>query len=124
MILGKQKRGVTTRWDLLLAEAEYRLEMERCPQCGQPRYICNNTDPDIGFDIRIEECHATQARTRAEKSREKQKKDSTGIQLGADPFTYSQTPLDEFREPFYVDQMAKAAEKVATRPVIPRSEPL
>lgn len=119
------KNGAPSRWDLLLAEAEKLVELERCVQCGQPRYICQSTDPDIAFDIRTEVCNATQARDRAEKARNKGKKPENipvGVTLGADPYTYSQTPLDDLRESFYIQQAKERESKVALRPVRPRDD--
>lgn len=124
LIAGEQNRaGRPGEWDLLLAEAEVLVELERCKQCGQPRYVCQSDDPDIAFEIREEVCYATQARAKAEKTRNKGKKPEdvpAGVMLGTEPYTYSQTPLEELRNPFY-EQKAKDREaKVELRPVIPR----
>lgn len=125
-MLGKQKKtGAPSEWDLLLAEAEVLVEMERCKQCMQPRYICQSDDPDIAFDIRVETCNATQARDKAEKSRNKGKKDApVGVLLGTEPYSYSQTPLEMFRNSFYETQGVERAKKVELRPVRPRDKPL
>lgn len=124
VITQKQDRaGRPGEWDFLLAEAEVLVELERCGQCGQPRYVCQSEDPDVAFEIREEVCYATQARAKAEKTRNKGKKPEdipAGVLLGTEPYTYSQTPLQELREPFYKNKEKERAEKVALRPVIPR----
>lgn len=99
------------------------VEKERCGQCGEPRWVCQSDDPDIDFEIIVEECHATQARDRAEKSRNKGKKEApAGIALGTEPYTYSRTPIDNLREAFYEQKTKERDEKLKTRPVIPRSD--
>lgn len=93
--------------------------MERCGQCGQPRYVCQSDDPDIGFQLRVEECNATQVRARAEESREKKKKSAAGISLSTEPYTHSGADLDAFRDPYYEAKLkereAEAAELEARR---------
>jgi hypothetical protein len=118
MILGKHKKGAPGEWDLLLAEAEFLVESERCTQCGQLKYICQSEDPDIAFHIRAEECHATQARARAEKQRTNggKKEAPAGVVLGPEPFTYSRTPLEELRIPFYEGEMKKREALEKERP--------
>lgn len=122
MIIGKHKKGVPGKWDLLLAEAEHMVESERCPQCGNLRYICQSDDPDIAFQIRKEECHATQAREREEKKQTRggKKEAPSGVILGADPYTYSGTALDDLRIPFYETQVKQREQIEAARPVRPR----
>ncbi len=122
MIVGKHKKGAPGKWDLLLAEAEFIVESERCPQCGQLRYICQSDDPDIGFQIRADECHATRARDKSEKARTKngKKEAPAGVILGAEPFSYSRTPLDRLRIPFYEQQAKEREEQERQRPVRPR----
>jgi len=98
------------------------VESERCSQCGLLRYQCQSDDPDIGFDIRAEECHATQARVKAEKQRTRggKKDPKPGVVLGADPFTHSRTPLEQLRIPFYEQKAKEREQKEAERPVRPR----
>lgn len=97
--------------------------MERCKQCGEPRWVCQSNDPDIGFDILVEECHATQARERAEKKRNKGKKEvPAGIALGTEPYTYSGAPLEDLRAPFYTEKQKEREEKLKLRPSIPRGD--
>jgi hypothetical protein len=122
MILGKHKKGAPRKWDLLLAEAEYLVESERCQQCGQLKYICQSDDPDIGFSIRAEECHATQARARSEKQRTNngKKEAPAGVILGTEPFTYSRTPLVELRIPYYESEAKRLDALEKERPFRPR----
>lgn len=124
LIKGEQNRaGRPGKWDLLLAEAEALVELERCGQCGQPRYICQSDDPDIAFDIRTETCNATQARAKAEKTRNKGKKPENipaGVLLGTEPYTYSQRPLESLRDTYYEQQQKNYENKVEQRPVRPR----
>lgn len=89
------------------------VEAERCGQCGQPRYICQSDDPDIGFHLRLEECNATQKRLRFEEARSKKKKEAAGIAVGTEPFTYSGAELDSFRDPFYEAKLKERAEEEA-----------
>lgn len=125
LIVGKQKRGGQPgKWDLLLAEAEVLVEMERCKQCGQPRYICQSEDSDIAFDIRVETCHATQAREKAEKARNKNRKEpEVGVVMGTEAYSLSRTDLEEFRQPFYEQTMKEREAKAELRPLIPREAP-
>ncbi len=122
MILGKHKVGGPRKWDLLLAEAEFIVESERCPQCGLLRYQCQSDDPDIAFQIRTETCNATRARAKAEKAMTKDgKKDApVGTVLGADAYTYSKTPLEQLRVPFYEEQSKRQEALEKERPYRPR----
>lgn len=106
-------------------EAESLIELERCSQCGQPRWICQNDDPDIAFAIQVETCNAIRAKERAEKARSKRNKDAeVGVALGIEAYTYSQTPLDDFREPFYEQAQKDREKRASERPVRPREKPL
>lgn len=105
MILGKRAKGGPSKWDLLLAQAEHLLESERCPQCGNPRYICQSDDNDIDFYLYDEVCNATQKRLKHEKRKEKENRD--GIVVGTEAYTYSGTDLTSFRDGYYEGEIAK-----------------
>jgi hypothetical protein len=122
VILGKQKSGTPGKWDLLLANAETILDLERCPQCNQPKYVCQNEDPDIEFRVYDETCHATAKRVRYEKSKA-DSKGRDGVAVGVEAYTHSGTPLDQFRGPFYEIEYERRREREAARPIIPREHP-
>lgn len=109
------------KWDLLLAEADAILEMERCQQCGNFRYVCENADPDIQIDLTPHECNI--ARAQAKASRELKGEAADGITYTHEAYTESRTPLGEFREPFYKEQSAMRELLLKSRRHIPREHP-
>ncbi|MDF2506261.1 MAG: hypothetical protein K0Q52_120 [Microbacterium sp.] len=124
MILGKQKRGTPGKWDLLLANAETILDLERCPQCNQPKYVCQNSDPDIDFRVYEEECHAMLAKAKHEKKiKDKDKENRAHISVGVEAYTHSKTDTVEFRGPFYQEQAVRRENREQSRPLIPREHP-
>ena len=123
LILGKQKSSLPTKWDLLLAEAEKTLEMERCPQCGNPRWVCQSDDSDIDFRVYDETCNAMRKKQQQEEKNSKKKGDRSGIIVGVEAYTHSDTPLVEFREPFYLDKERSRAASEEGRVVRPREHP-
>ena len=54
--------------DFLLHEAYAILESERCNQCGIPRYICHNDDPNVEFEMVEDSCVATARKDQFEES--------------------------------------------------------
>ena len=124
MILGRPAKGKPKKWDLLLAQAEAILESERCPQCGQPRYICHSQDNDIDFYIYDDVCEASRKRGKYEERKAKEKgSNRSGVQVGIEPFTYSRTAFADFREPYYVGELEKRARREADRLFRPRDHP-
>ncbi|MGO2150803.1 MAG: hypothetical protein ACTH32_06335 [Microbacterium gubbeenense] len=110
--------------DLLLAEAEQILEMERCPQCGNPRYVCQSDDPDIDFRIYDEECNAMRKKAKYESRKSKKDNaDRDGIIVGVEAYVHSSTPLDQFRDPYYEEQIKLREVREQERPVRPRDLP-
>lgn len=107
---------------MLLAKANGILEAERCGSCGRPKYVCQNDDSDIAFRVYEETCYATRARAKHEE-RKKDEKGREGVAVGVEPYTYSQTPLEDFRRPFYEREADRARKREAARPVIPRDSP-
>ncbi len=96
--------------------------MERCPQCGNPRYVCQNEDNDIAFRVYDETCYAMRRKAKYEEG----KKDDTkrqGVVVGIEPYTISDTPLSEFRSPHYKKKQKEHAAVVASRTIIPREAP-
>lgn len=112
------------RIDLLLAEAEFIVEMERCSQCGNPRYICQSDDADIDFRIFDEECNAMRKKAKYESQKAKKKgADRDGIVVGVEAYTHSNTDLVDFREPYYMEQMQLREQREKDRPTRPREAP-
>ena len=80
------------------------LEVERCQQCGRPKWICQNEDDDIVIDLRPETCQIT-AQIRAAQRKEKPDDPATdGKMYSFDIFTRSETPLVEFRDAYYAEK--------------------
>lgn len=99
--------------------------MERCPQCGNPRYVCQNDDPDIAFQIREETCNVMRKKSQHEEAvaRKTKSKPRPGVQVGAEAYTYSRTDLADFREPFYTELMKRRELLEAGWPTKPRKAP-
>lgn len=95
--------------------------MERCPQCGNPRYICMNDDSDITFAANDQVCYAKKRQTKHEKAKEKSDRD--GIVVSIEPYTMSGTDLLLFRGPFYDKKTAERDQVAKSRVIIPRDAP-
>jgi hypothetical protein len=103
-------------WDALdraLIEAYQILEDERCPECGQPTWICRNDDPNIQFEIKKDVCYAKRALEEKNadlkdiknaKDRAKAKASWGAIEYPT-PFTLDESPLPTRKE--YYDRVAK-----------------
>lgn len=82
------------------------MQDERCPQCGLPKYICQNEDNDVQFRVEEERCSAQAAEdnyrnpSRGRKGG-KEKEIPAGVALRPVPYTDSGRPLSELREPYY-----------------------
>jgi hypothetical protein len=107
---------------VLLAKASAILDAERCGSCGRPKYVCQNVDNDIAFRVYEETCYATRERVKHEEKK-KDAKDRAGVSVAVEPYTYSRTPLEDFRLPFYEREADRASKRDAARPVIPREGP-
>jgi hypothetical protein len=126
MILGTDNRDRWSKWDILLAQAYQILEDERCPQCGLPRYICQNDDRDIDFRVETEQCAAMEKKESFEQ-REQEKRDKkkgrngespkapSGVIVKPQPYTYSGVGLHTFRDSYYEREAQKRAEVDAAR---------
>lgn len=116
LILGKDSRRPWGKWDLLLAEAYQILQDERCPQCGLPRYICNNDSQDVQFRIVEEQCVALVKRDEYEaKKYGKDTPKPNGTVLRPQPYIVNDAyELAELREPYYKAQYAKAEPDLPT----------
>ena len=126
LILGTDDRKRLSKWDLVLIEAHQILQRERCPQCGYPRWVCSNEDPDIEVQFRKDTCFVTQAQDRFEKREEKarnsgsRKKERAEAPAGetAHPIAYriSGKPLEDLREPYYESENKRYEAMIASRP--------
>jgi len=47
--------------DRALLEAYQILEDEKCPECGQPTWICRNDDANLQFTVKKDVCYAKRA---------------------------------------------------------------
>ena len=100
--------------DFLLLEAYKILNRERCGQCGQPRYVCQNESNDIQFKVVEEQCASKVAQAlfeeRAEKKRGSKGEPDKGIALRVEAYSVSGKDLTTFRTPYYEAQAAKLKE--------------
>lgn len=60
--------------DFKLLEAYQILQDEMCPQCGQPTWLCRNTDDRIAWKVESSICYST--RTKEEREWHKNNKGS------------------------------------------------
>ena len=102
-------KPVGDEWDAMdraLIEAYQILDDERCPECGQPTWICRNDDPNIQFEVKkdicyakrvIEEKNADLKSTKDPKERAKMKASWGAIEYPA-PFTIDGSPLPTRQE--------------------------
>lgn len=114
-------KPVNQEWDAMdraLIEAYQILEDERCPECGQPTWICRNDDPNIQFSVKKDVCHAKRVleethgqdalkNTKDTKERNKIKASWGSIEYAA-PFTIDEGPLPTRKE--YYERVAKDTE--------------
>jgi hypothetical protein len=65
--------------DFKLLEAFQILEDETCPKCGQPTWLCRNTDERVDFKYRDTICYATRAVEEARASQSSSGKDKKKV---------------------------------------------
>lgn len=93
--------------DKMLVEAYQILEDEKCPECGNPIWICRNEDSNIQFKVRKTTCygkrrmdeHRTDLKSMSTKEKNKARQDWGKIEW-PEPFTLDETPLPTRREFF------------------------
>lgn len=98
----------------MLAEAYQILETERCPKCGLPRYICQNSSNDILFRVDEGTCYASAAVEEHDRRGLNSRKKSDGTYSEAPagifaipvPRALSGADLGTFRAPFYEEEAA------------------
>lgn len=96
--------------------------MERCPQCGNPRYVCGNDDDDIDFRVYEDTCYAVKKKQRHE-AKLKSDKGREGIAVGIEAYTHSDTPMTDFRSPYYQLKAGQREEIEKLRPRRAREHP-
>lgn len=110
MVLGKDSRKRWGRWDFLLAKAYQRYLDEKCPQCGQPIYICHSADSRVEFKAVKDECFAMAEVERKQASLSKDKKDH-GVryvpELNLRPADGEDLDPSDLRLPYYRDLAAR-----------------
>lgn len=47
------------------------IEDEKCPQCGQPVWLCRSTDKDLSWTVKESICYASRAKEEKEANRNK-----------------------------------------------------
>lgn len=64
----------TDKWSILdfqLLEAYQTIEDEKCPQCGQPIWLCRSTNPNVEWTVKEDVCYASRAKEEKEARRHK-----------------------------------------------------
>lgn len=111
IVYGKSVKDDWDAMDRALIEAYQILEDERCPECGQPTWICRNDDPNIQFEIKKDVCYAKRALeeknadlkdVKTAKERSKLKASWGAIEYPT-PFTLDESPLPTRKE--YYDRV-------------------
>lgn len=66
MVFREQPVGMWTDMDFKLLEAYQITLNERCPQCGNPVWLCHSTSDDISWHLEKSVCHATREKEKIE----------------------------------------------------------
>lgn len=127
ILLGADNRKRWSKWDIVLVQAKQVLEAERCGQCGNPKWVCQNPDNDIEYQFHKEVCFATQALNKYEKTEEKKRKKNgrRGAQADDEPvgeaaypsaYRVSGAELGDLRDGFYEAESERRKAMLASRP--------
>lgn len=104
--------------DFSLAEAWRIMQDERCQQCGLPRYVCHSENPDIQFEIDVEQCQAVAEVAMYEKSEKESHSDGweppAGTKTRPTPSTMSGADPASYRNEYY-DSLQRQAEEYMKR---------
>ena len=109
----------------MLARAYQILQGDLCKQCGLPKHICQNDDPDIQFQFHTEVCYATKAREKYEDAEEKKRssgrrnkeaKAPAGEAVSPIPYLISGREMSTLRDPFREAQDKVWGAMVESRP--------
>jgi hypothetical protein len=95
MLFHEQPTDPWTSFDFMLVEAFQILEDETCSECGNPIWVCRNSNANnLGFKIKTTKCYA---KAELEKWNEKQDKRKSKLGHGEMPyivpFTYDDGPM-------------------------------
>lgn len=106
MITGADSRKKWNEWDRLVMEAYQIHENEKCPKCGNARWICGSPNGHIRFKIRSEFCEAT---FRVNDWRDiEAKRDQKGLEATiayAEPYTTEEgRDLSFYRDEYYLER--------------------
>jgi hypothetical protein len=110
MILHTQPNKRWDEFDFLCIEAHQIVLNERCGQCGLPRWICHNEDPDMGFKAIQDTCFAMKEIEILDerKSSNKDYKAPKGTKTRPEPYLYGGGEISgEHREAYYKVEWAK-----------------
>ena len=71
IVYHEQPSDPWTTLDFQLIEAYQKIEDEKCPQCGNPVWICRSTDKNVEWVVRDSICYASRAKEEKEANRNK-----------------------------------------------------
>jgi hypothetical protein len=103
MLFHEQPSDPWTPFDFMLVEALQILEDETCSDCGNPIWICRNSEAtNVGFKIKTSTCFAKAELDRWRDAEEKKNKNKK--KYGETPYivayTYDDSPMPS-REQYY-----------------------
>lgn len=107
MILGSDNRKKWSSLDILLNLAYQTLQAERCGQCGNYRWICQNSDPKLNVRIKDDYCFV---KAELEKEDESRKEKAKGTQLIPEMYHRDDLPLHQLRDSYREQQEEEALE--------------
>lgn len=71
MVYHQQPDEEWTTLDFQLLEAYQVIEDEKCPQCGQPVWLCRSTDSNVEWTVKESICYSSRAKEEKEARRNK-----------------------------------------------------
>lgn len=109
MILGEDNRKKWSEMDVLIMLGYEQYKREHCHICNQPIWLCNNDDPRLQARKKVRACWIDQQVEDWRENPQNGEEDAKYIQ----PEIYSRddTPLHEFREPYFESKAREAAEE-------------
>ena len=83
MVLRQQPNEEWSEADFKLVEAYDIIESEKCPQCGNPIWLCHSENPNLQFEVKVSTCYASIA---VEGWQEARQKANRPVKRGENPY--------------------------------------
>lgn len=113
MILGEDNRKKWSDMDILIMLGYEQYKREQCPHCGYAIWLCHSTDRRLNVRKKVDACWVDQQVDEWRENPQNGEEDAKYIR--PEMYSRDETPLHEFREPYFEMKAREAAEEAEGR---------